>query len=72
MTEKELFFKNLLIDFHTSRIKSHNNRVGAILENIGRYSYAHTSEDISNNPCKLEKAYKALVERHKQIMDENF
>lgn len=68
MTEKERFFHNLLLDLHLCRWTGDRERVGAILENIGAYSYAHTNSNIDDPENKEEQAYKQLVERHNKIM----
>lgn len=68
MTEKEKFFHNLLLDLHLCRWTGNREKVGAILENIGAYSYAHTNSNIEDDDDKEERAYQRLVKTHNEIM----
>ena len=61
MTDKEKFFTNLMIDFHTARWLFYSDRIAAYMDAIATFSYAHTNSNIGDEDDKLDKAYDEFV-----------
>ena len=61
MTDKEKFFTNLMIDFHTARWLFDSDRIAAYMDAIATFSYAHTNSNIGDEDDKLDKAYDEFV-----------
>lgn len=61
MTDKEKFFTNLMIDFHTARWLFDSDRIAAYMDAIAMFSYAHTNSNVGDEDDKLDKAYETFV-----------
>jgi hypothetical protein len=67
MTDKEKFFKNLMIDIHTCRWTGTMDRYAAYMDAIAAFSYAHTNSNMSDEGDKIDRAYDYFVAQCRKI-----
>lgn len=67
MTNKEKFFKNLMIDIHTCRWIGAMDRYAAYMDAIASFSYAHTNSNFNDEDDKWDKAYDEFENRCEEI-----
>ena len=67
MTDKEKFFKNLIIDIHTCRWTGTMDRYAAYMDAIAVYSYSLTNSNLGDTDDKADRAYDYFVAQCQKI-----